>query len=344
MIKTTKTVACIATPFPSIYIKKVLLLSATIALGAITVSVSGNSLAESSAPRLNLASDARQLTPNERIHDRFRDYAGKLDAQFLQAAKEWPEMFIARRQERMTEAGSEIAETSKRIQKVRRIDATQLKRDPEFSSVIATRIHAVLEPGPLRRDLEEWARGVENVTRSQMIQAFQQTVAEDLGRKFDEKLRDKVVKAVCAIPIETLTSDGDAVAKIQQTILDSLPEAAISEESRKLISAAATTLVKSTTFVLAAKSLSPDVATLCASAAGEIARLTTDAILVQYNQANTLAADPETIRSSFERALRDWNNTHLQPRLESILSTFRQDVIEQVENEARKEANKPFIN
>ena len=275
---------------------------------------------------------------NQLIRDRMRDYAAVLDSEFKERIIKWDELFLNDRQSGLTSAVQEIVLSADRIRKTRSLDASELKNDAEFHQLLAKKITEVLNPERMKAGLANWAKGVEMVTRTRMIECFQQIIAEDLGRTFDESLSNQVIKAVRAIPIEVLVAQADSSARIEQAILASLPESSLSATTRKTISASASALAKGAASVWATSHAMPTVAPLIAGAAGEITRMAAEAALRELDERITQKPDPNFIHSNFEQALRDWNAKNLDPRLESILSDFRRHVIEHVEDQARKQS------
>jgi len=277
------------------------------------------------------ASDLR----NEAIRDRMRDYEAKLQADLAQKVREWNESFLSHRNSRLTNTVDTIISLGESIRLKGSLDADQLKTNVEFKKVLEDQIAKTLDAEALKGELQTWAKGVELQTRARLIECFQQIIAEDLGRSFDEKLRGKVVEAVKAIPIDLLIADRTSTAKLEASILDALPAAALSAETRRQVSAAVAVLAKCSATVFAQGHGLGQLSPLLGEAVGEIARLPADAALRKMNEAMTAKPDPNLLRGSLERALADWNKANLQSRLEEILRAFGKEAVKHVEAEAR---------
>jgi hypothetical protein len=286
---------------------------------------------EPAAPPVVVAKAAQK----ELIRDRSRAYEGKLEGDKVEFQAEWGGTFATNRAAAAAEASKRIVAAANQIRASRRIDAIQLKSHPEFKGVIRREIKEVLNAEKLRTELEAWAQGVETQTRTRMIRYFQQVIAEDLGRSFDENLRSIVVKAVREIPVEKLIADADAVAKIDAAILASLPESALSESSRKLIKEAAVQLTKVAAFKLAAASGAGQFSGILAEGAGMIADPLIEEGLLKLNEAITASPDPNAVKQAMIKALTEWNNANLKPRMEKTLSDFNRAIIRFLEDEAR---------
>lgn len=271
------------------------------------------------------------------IRDRFREYSDILDADFAEAIIKWRETMVSRRETVVRKASQEVVFSANRMRELQKLDASQVRAHPAFRSLVAAKVQQVLEPAALRSDLVAWAKTVEDQTRSRMIECFQQVVAEDLGRSFDENLKGQVVKAIRGISVEALVTNVESVAKIEQAIISAMPEAAISESSRKIISQAAVSLTSLVAYSMSAQYLPSDSAIMLANAAGVIVRLSVDSYLFELNEAKTPKPDADAIGDSLKAALGEWNDSNLQPRLQAILTQFRSEVILHAENHARQE-------
>ena len=298
---------------------------------------------------------------DERIQRRTLDLNGYFYGEYRERVNKWDELFIHNRQSQLTAAAQEIVLASYRIKDTQGLDASQLKSDRDFQELLKNKIAEVLKPDKLKADLVTWAKDVEWVTRTRVIEYFQEIVAEDLGKKFDQNLSNQVVNAVLAIPVEEIVAQAGSSAKIEQAILSSLPESAISAASRKDISIAASFLVKnaisspsllknitsslsdSETGIIPTSSL-PDaeteilIAPLIADVAGKITQAGTQAALFKINEIITEKPNPYLVSKNFEVALQDWNSQNLDPRLEKILADFRDHVIEQFRLKAHEES------
>lgn len=275
----------------------------------------------------------------ELIRARMRDYAAKLESDHEFLLRVWTQMFVDARGAGITAASKRIVEAAERIRRARRIDATEVKSDPGFRAAFQAEIRGLLETEAMKRDLAKWAESVESQTRARMIECFQQIIAEDLGRSFDDKLRGKVVAAVKQIPVAELASASDGALRIEKAILGALPEAEISAASRKAIVEASVALAKTAAFTAALNaSASHDVATAAATVAGEVARVGIEAEVWRLNEEKTAKSDPVVVGDALKRALADWSDTKLKAPLAEILDDFRGKVLEHVEEKARHES------
>ncbi len=273
---------------------------------------------------------------NALIRTRIRDYEAQLEADHAVGLRHWRENFGARRRPAIAATITRVLNAGARLRAARGLDAGGLKTSPEFRAVLANELKEQLQPQELRTELGDWARTVENATRSRMIECFQQIIAEDLGRVFDEHLSNQVVKAVRAIPLETILAKEKPGLRIEEAILAGLPNDALSSGERKAVSTAAGFLAGTAATVLTTDKFGLKVASVIGNVAGLGVEKTADFFLRRLNDTLTAKPDPEQLAVDYEQALLEWNVGTLQPRLEGILAEFRRAVLAQVESHARQ--------
>ncbi len=282
--------------------------------------------------------ETQQERRSQYIRERFADYEPKLEGDHNEQIEKWGRSFLDKRTPELAAAGTKITEAANRIRLKRGIDATQLKDDQEFRKLLTGEITEILNPQYLRNELRSWAQGVEAQTRMRMIKCFQQVIAEDLGRSFDENLKNVVVNAVANIPVEKLVADADSVAKIEKEILKALPESTVSQSSRKAIKFAAVGLARYAAITVVetnvATKLNPVWKQVIVESATDITGWVADAGVEKINEELTKNPTPEAVQEAFKAALSDWNSSHLKPRLEEILSDYRRDIIQHLETKA----------
>ncbi len=270
------------------------------------------------------------------IRLRLRDYEAVLDADHAAGLRQWRAGFLTRRKVAISDTITRLLGTGARLRATRNLDAGGLVSSPEFRSFLEREVQSQLQAQELRQELIEWAKGVEATTRSRMIECFQQIIAEDLGRVFDEHLSNQVVKAVRAIPLETILAKEKPEVRITEAILAGLPKDALSSAERKTVATASGFLAGTGLKLLTVDKLGPPLATAIGGAAGLGVEKASEFLLARLNDSLTAKPDPVQLAADYEQALLNWNDGTLKPRLEGVLAEFRRAVVAQIESQARE--------
>ncbi len=269
-----------------------------------------------------------------------RDYDARLRADYAERLQRWRRGFVERRQAALEEAGRELAELAAAIRDRREVSWKVVGEDPQFKRRAGELTGGLIDPAAVRGQLVEWARAVEQQTRREMLRCFRQIIASDLGLHFDQKLRGKVEAAVRAIPVERLVAADATREQLTAAIIGGLPGVVLSDAQKSRIAVAAGELARRGAHWLAVAELQlpPDWADMLAGLAGMLAAKVSARALEWIDRRLTGEPQPEAFADALRRALGDWNQRRLQPKLDSILRAYRYRVLEFVEREAERAA------
>ncbi len=269
-----------------------------------------------------------------------RDYDARLRADYAERLQRWRRGFVERRQAAVEEAGRELAALAAAIRDRREVSWKAVGEDPQFERRAGELAGGLIDPAAVRGELGEWARAVEQQTRREMLRCFRQIIASDLGLHFDQKLRGKVEAAVRAIPIERLVAAEATREQLTAAIIGGLPGVVLTDAQKRRIAVAAGELARRGAhwLAVAALQLPPDWAEMLAGPAGRLTAKVSARALESIDRWLTGEPQPEAIAGALRRALGDWNQRRLQPKLDAILRAYRYRVLEFVEREAERSA------
>lgn len=297
----------------------------------ILMSLSGPTLSASPAAAQAKAPPRDWVAGKVRVTLRTQEYRRKINFLFAQRLEEWSRSFIARRHDGIQRAGHALAAEAEAIRTARPMDWTSVGEDPEFHAFEQAQLAALLEPRQLREELQAWAVGVERDTRALAVELSRQLIAEDLGLKFDERLRGTVVRAVSEIPLESLVNAD--TAWIERRISSGLPPTLITPAQRTAISAAAGALAAAGAG-LAVASHAPALAGKVAALALVVGRWLAELALENLDREISGKPDPARLAANLEGGLREWQDRRLRKRMELILQDFGDQLVELIEKRA----------
>jgi hypothetical protein len=271
---------------------------------------------------------------DNKIRARATDYEARLKVLYEKRVQDWAVSFLARRQAAIQRAGEALAAKAAAIRAVRHGSWDEVGADPELLALEKQQMAALLEPQQIRRELTVWARDVEDQTRSEMIEFFRQVIAEDLGRVFDRRLRGQVVQAVQAIPLETLVTAN--AGRIEARIRSALPTSVLTRQQRLSIATAASALAFAAGPAIALAAGVPHLVKEIASISALLAQVLTSQGLEMLDRAWSGEPNASALSRQVTLALKDWQRSELEGRLQRILTQFREQVMDTLEEEARR--------
>lgn len=272
------------------------------------------------------------------IRATIRDYDSRLRARFEFKLSEWTREFARKRASMVDSAAKRLAARAAEIRDKKGISWTAVGKDEEFRKEMLLVIHNLLEPSQIKKQLQQWAKSVEDDTRREMVACLAQIIAWDLGMKFDKKLRGKVQAAVRSIPVEQLVGDEVNQEKIVKKIQDALPGTILTDVQKAAISSAAGELarrgaqwVARTQFQLPQDwtQFLSGLAALGGAWLGEKGSEWLDRTL-------TGEPDPDRLAKAMDSALYSFNEGQISGKLKKILGSYRYQVIEFVQSEGTK--------
>ena len=184
-----------------------------------------------------------------------RDYDARLAEAYHKHIRSWQKRFGQERRDRIAQAAREIVRQAIFLRDRRQISWPEIGDNPEFISLLERHVRELTDASELRSQLLVWAQAVEAHTRLEVVRCFQQVVAYDLGMKFDERLRSKVIEAVRAIDVERLVSPQNSQQEIIDQIKQGLPGALITSQQKRYIARAVGVLVQRVVTLMATSQL-----------------------------------------------------------------------------------------
>ncbi len=267
-----------------------------------------------------------------------RDYDSRLRAMLDVKLAQWSHEFVLKRASEIRSAAKHLARLASEIRDEKEISWVQVGKDEEFRKQVTIVVEDVLNPSRIKMELHQWAKSVEDDTRREMISCLAQIIAWDLGMKFDEDLRGKVQQAVRAIPVEQLVGDEVSREKLVEAIQAGLPGVILTDEQKEAISRAAGELARrgagwlAETQLQLPKDWSVFLSGLAALGGAWAAKKGAEWI------DRTLTGEPDPLRlaKAMDRAMGSWNERQISGRLKGILRSYRFQVLEFIQSEAKE--------
>ncbi|HOX37095.1 MAG TPA: hypothetical protein PL033_03820 [Candidatus Brocadiia bacterium] len=173
-----------------------------------------------------------------RLIERKQEYKSRLESLYAERLNKWEKDFLQNREQRINKGSADLVALAKDIRNRTREDWNQVKKDPEFANKRDALIAELLSETEMRKELTEWADKLELAVKKEMLDYFQQLIAEDLGKAFDENLRGVVIKAVQSIPLEKILRENGTAEDIKKAIENAMPGVTLNEIQREVLSVA----------------------------------------------------------------------------------------------------------